>query len=108
VVPGRQRIVTANEDKTARVWNAATGQLLGRLEGHTKRLHSAAWSQDGQLIVTASEDKKARVWNAAAEQLLAKLDRSLALRGRSRLSDQLGGVTRGAARTEKTDRPCEG
>ena len=33
--PDGQRIVTASGDKTARVWNAADGQLLLKIEGHT-------------------------------------------------------------------------
>ena len=72
--PDGQRIVTASEDKTARVWNAANGQLLAKLEGHTDSVVQAAFSPDGQRIVTASEDKTARVWNAANGQLLAKLE----------------------------------
>ena len=72
--PDGQRIVTASEDKTARVWNAATGQLLATLRRPHGRVVHAAFSPDGQRVVTASEDKTARVWNAANGQLLAKLE----------------------------------
>ena len=60
--PDGQRIVTASEDRTARVWNAASGQLVAKLEGHTLALLSAAFSPDGQRIVTASDDRTARVF----------------------------------------------
>jgi WD40 repeat protein len=72
--PDGQRIVTASEDHTARVWNAANGKLLTALEGHTNKVWQAAFSPDGQRIVTASEDRTARVWNAFNGQLLAKLE----------------------------------
>ncbi len=72
--PDGQRIVTASGDETARVWNAATGQQLAKLEGHTDHVVSAAFSPDGQRIVTASEDETARVWNAATGQQVAKLE----------------------------------
>ena len=71
--PDGQRIVTASYDKTARVWNAASGQLLATLQGHTDRVRNAEFSPNGERIVTASEDKTARVWNAANGQLLVIL-----------------------------------
>jgi WD40 repeat protein/energy-coupling factor transporter ATP-binding protein EcfA2 len=67
------RIVTASGDKTARVWNAASGELLITLAGHLERVLKAAFSPDGDRIVTASEDRTARVWNAASGKLLVTL-----------------------------------
>ena len=72
--PDGQRIVTASEDHTARVWNAANAQLLAKLEGHTGSVFQAAFSPDGQRIVTASEDHTARVWSVASGQVLATLE----------------------------------
>jgi len=71
--PDGQRVVTASWDKTARVWNAAGGQLITKLEGHSDGVVSAAFSPDGQRVVTASFDKTARVWNAASGQPIVKL-----------------------------------
>ena len=62
--PDGKRIVTASEDKTARLWDAATGKPIGEpLKGHEKAVSSAAFSPDGKRIVTASMDKTARVWD---------------------------------------------
>ena len=64
--PDGQRIVTASADKTARVWDAATGKPIGEpLKGHEGAVKSAAFSPDGKRIVTASLDKTARIWDAA-------------------------------------------
>ncbi|HEV2964262.1 MAG TPA: WD40 repeat domain-containing protein [Candidatus Angelobacter sp.] len=71
--PDGQRILTASEDKTARVWNAATGQLLATLQGHAGSVWSAVFSPDGQRILTASEDKTAWMWNAYSGQPLVML-----------------------------------
>ena len=60
--PDGQRIVTASQDNTARVWNAATGQLVAKLEGHSGAVWHAAFSPDGQRVVTASQDSTARVY----------------------------------------------
>jgi WD40 repeat protein len=67
-------IVTASIDKTARVWNAVTGQLQATLTGHGGPVNDAAFSPDGRLVVTASDDGTARVWEAATGHLLATLN----------------------------------
>jgi WD40 repeat protein len=59
------RIVTASLDRTARVWDAATGRDIAVLKGHELALVSAAFSPDGTRVVTASYDKTARIWDAA-------------------------------------------
>jgi tetratricopeptide (TPR) repeat protein len=55
--------VTASWDKTARVWDAATGKALSEPMKHEGWVWSAQFSADGQRVVTASEDKTARVWD---------------------------------------------
>jgi dipeptidyl aminopeptidase/acylaminoacyl peptidase len=61
--PDGRRLVTASEDKTARVWNAdGTGEPLV-LRGHEDKVEWAEWSPDGQRLVTASQDKTVRVWS---------------------------------------------
>jgi WD40 repeat protein len=70
--PDGKQVLTASEDHTARVWNAANGQLLAKLEGHTDRVVHAEFSPDGHRVVTASVDNTALVWDAATAQSLAK------------------------------------
>jgi WD40 repeat protein len=53
------RIVTASSDKTARLWDAATGKEIAVLRGQDA-VASAAFSPDGFRIVTASSDNTAR------------------------------------------------
>jgi WD40 repeat protein len=62
--PDGKRIVTASEDKTARLWDAETGKAIAVLAGHDGSVAGAAFSPDGKCIVTASEDKTARLWDA--------------------------------------------
>ncbi|MCC7173375.1 MAG: protein kinase, partial [Planctomycetes bacterium] len=56
-------ILTASDDKTARVWDATTGQELLRLDGHSDAVVFAAFSPDQRVIVTASSDGTARTWD---------------------------------------------
>jgi WD40 repeat protein len=62
--PDGSRIVTASEDKTARIWDAASAKEIAVLRGHDRGVTSAAFSPDGSRIVTASEDRTARIWDA--------------------------------------------
>jgi hypothetical protein len=55
--------VTASYDKTARVWDAATGKALSEPMKHDDVVNSAQFSADGRRVVTASKDGTARVWD---------------------------------------------
>lgn len=65
-----RRLVTASEDRTARVWDTRTGRLLALLNGHSGSVLSATFSPDGQRILTASNDGTAGIWNADSGMLL--------------------------------------
>ena len=56
-----QRVVTASDDATARVWDLQ-GRELNVLDNHTSSVFSTVFSADGQKVVTASSDNTARVW----------------------------------------------
>ena len=71
--PDGRTIVTASMDKTARLWDATTGQETAVLRGHEDVVTSAAYSRDGKTVVTASEDKTARLWDVATGREIAVL-----------------------------------
>jgi WD40 repeat protein len=55
-------VVTASHDRSARLWDAASGKQLAVLQGHEDSVGSAAFSPDGAKVVTASDDRTARIW----------------------------------------------
>jgi len=59
-------VVTASKDKTARLWDAASGKAIGEPMMHEYAVNSAQFSPDGQRVVTGSSDKTARLWDAAS------------------------------------------
>jgi WD40 repeat protein/serine/threonine protein kinase len=72
--PDGLHIVTASADKTARIWDVASGRELIRLIGHTGLVYAARYSPDGSRIVTASADKTARIWDPVTGRQLLSLD----------------------------------
>ncbi len=58
------RLVTALADRTARVWDAATGTELAVLRGHEGRITSAKFVLDDLHVVTMSDDNTVRIWDA--------------------------------------------
>jgi WD40 repeat protein len=61
--PDGKRIVSASDDSSAQVWDAATGARIGWMR-HDGTVFDAAFSPDGQRIVTAEESGAVRLWDA--------------------------------------------
>jgi Flp pilus assembly pilin Flp len=58
--PDGARVLTASKDKTAKLWDIASGKLLASFD-HQNEANNAAFSPDGARILTASADKTARL-----------------------------------------------
>jgi len=62
------------EDFAIRLWEVASGESLGTLDGHTGIVWGLAFSPDGQMLVSASSDATARVWDWRSGTLLKSLE----------------------------------
>jgi len=71
--PDGQRIATGSWDRSAKVWDAASGRELLTLKGHAGGVRSVAFCPDGRRIVTASRGA-AKVWEAASGRELVTLN----------------------------------
>jgi WD40 repeat protein/serine/threonine protein kinase len=61
--PDGKRVLTT-DDKSARMWDAKSSQLLFTMS-HGDTVHGAVFSQEGSRIITAGADGTVRIWNAA-------------------------------------------
>ncbi len=68
-----QRVVSASDDGTLRVWDVASGATLALLEGHTDWVRAVA-RLDERRVVSASNDRTLRVWDVATGATLAILE----------------------------------
>ena len=61
--PNGNDVVTASDDGTAKIWDAATGRLLKTFETGLPT-YSAAFGPGGTYVMTATDDQEITIWNA--------------------------------------------
>jgi len=66
--PDGKTVLTGGDDRTARLWDAASGQPIGQPIRHGGVVFGVAVSPDGKTLLTGSRDKTARLWDAATGQ----------------------------------------
>lgn len=69
--PDGQKVVTASRDKTARIWDANSGQQLGQSLQHPRLVRAAMFTPNSELLVTIGFDGIARIWDASSGQKLS-------------------------------------
>src|ERR1051325_1862580 len=66
-------VATGSYDRTANVWEAATGKLLVTLAGHGGAVEAVAFSPDAKFLATGSYDGTVKLWDWAAAKEMASL-----------------------------------
>jgi WD40 repeat protein/tRNA A-37 threonylcarbamoyl transferase component Bud32 len=66
--PDGKRIVSGSSDRTLKIWDATSGQVVLTLKGHTAEVRSVAFSPDGKRVVSGSGDNTLKIWDAANGQ----------------------------------------
>ncbi|MDQ1557356.1 MAG: hypothetical protein QOD32_416 [Pyrinomonadaceae bacterium] len=62
-------IVTSHEDRTPRLWNAATGALVANLAPQTDIVYGVRFSHDSKFVATTSFDGIVKIWDTATGTL---------------------------------------
>ncbi|KAI9277654.1 WD40-repeat-containing domain protein [Sporodiniella umbellata] len=63
VAPNDKFFATGSQDKTAKLWNVETGELVGTMKGHKRGVWCARFSPIDQVLATSSGDKTVKIWN---------------------------------------------
>jgi WD40 repeat protein len=71
--PDGRLLATASIDRTARLWDPATGECVRTLTGHAEAVHGVAFSPDGRLLATASDDRTAKIWDPVTGECVRTL-----------------------------------
>lgn len=67
ISPDGRLVAAGSLDKVVRVWDAQTGKLLERLEGHKDSVYSVAFMPNGKTLVSGSLDKTLRMWQLGTQ-----------------------------------------
>ncbi|MDI9418460.1 MAG: CHAT domain-containing protein [Euryarchaeota archaeon] len=65
--PDGSKVLTGNDEGTARIWDVSSGQEVHRLP-HSDWVWAVAFSPDGSRALTGSLDGTARIWDASSGQ----------------------------------------
>ncbi len=76
--PDGKTLATANRDHTVRLWDAATGKPLARLEGHRDLVFGVAFHPGGKVLASIAHDETVRLWDPGTGKELRRLSSGLA------------------------------
>src|SRR4028119_171473 len=62
ISPDGQTLASCGDDKTIKIWNLNTGELLCTFTGHSDIVWCVTFSPDGQILASCSEDKTVKIW----------------------------------------------
>jgi WD40 repeat protein/serine/threonine protein kinase len=66
------RVVTASNDKTARVWDVGTGEPVTPPLEHAGSVFHATFSPDGSRVITGCDDGTAQIWDATTGERIGE------------------------------------
>ncbi|MCX5832560.1 MAG: caspase family protein [Deltaproteobacteria bacterium] len=68
--PDGKYILSGSSDKTAKLWDVATGRELRTFAGHTDGVTSVVFSPEGKYALSASRDGTLKLWDANTGQAI--------------------------------------
>lgn len=100
--PDGTKIATASSDRTARVWDAASGEPCTPPLVHAASVEHVAFSASGRLLVSSSSDRTARLWDVArGKAVAAPLEHGQAVAAAELSLDERTVITCSADRTAR-------
>jgi WD40 repeat protein len=76
--PDGKLLATTNLDRTIKLWNLVTEEMILTLTGHTNRVSNVVFSADGKILVSSSWDKTIKLWQVETGELIDTLSENLA------------------------------
>ncbi|ODO05217.1 nuclear distribution protein PAC1 [Cryptococcus wingfieldii CBS 7118] len=67
-------VATGSRDKTIKLWDALSGQLLRTFVGHDNWIRALVFHPTGKYLLSASDDKTIKVWDIATGRCAKTID----------------------------------
>ncbi len=71
ISPDGQILASGSDDRTIKLWNLPTGQLLQTLKQHSGNVNSVSFTPDGNILISGSGDRTIKVWRLQRKSQLA-------------------------------------
>ena len=69
-------MISGSDDRTIKVWEVASGNLINTLTGHEKEVENLEITPDGQQLISTGYESEINIWNLRSGQLIRKIDES--------------------------------
>src|SRR5579864_318605 len=76
--PSGQMLISAERDRSIRLWDMGRGKLESTLTGHAAAILCLALDSDGRLLASGGEEGQVRIWDIWSGQLLYILPKQIA------------------------------
>ncbi|MEP7337459.1 MAG: TIR domain-containing protein [Acidobacteriota bacterium] len=71
--PSGRMLASGSDDKTAKLWDVASGKLLQTFEGHKGIVRGVTFDPAGQIMASGSPDETVKLWDVVSGKLLRTL-----------------------------------
>src|SRR5712664_43044 len=78
--PDVHYLATGSYDRTAKIWDAATGTEVATLRGHQGTVEAVRFAPDGKTVASGSHDNTIKLWDVATRKERATLRHDGAVR----------------------------
>ncbi|MGG6292897.1 caspase family protein [Leptolyngbya sp. AN02str] len=69
-------VAGVTDNRTVRLWNVASGEVITTLKGHRDEIHQVKFSPDGTKLITVSRDRTAILWDRGSGRMLLRIPHS--------------------------------
>ncbi|KAI9571392.1 WD40-repeat-containing domain protein [Boletus coccyginus] len=67
-------VATGSRDKTIKLWDTQSGQMLKNLAGHDNWIRALVFHPSGKLLLSASDDKTIRIWELSTGRCMKTVE----------------------------------